>query len=835
MDSSFAVGMIENGAAQPPVYTVRDDQLSMGASLGNSTVWLTIRGTGYPQALFDTRIAKQVTWSSIVRYASCDYRFIEPTWSRAAGAEYRDALTPLAQLGTGEFAFHPGYQEHRFRLQGDLWVRERVYVPKYGLRGDPPGFFLEVKIENAGGVRQHLLSVLATKLKPEVDPSQQPERNFRARWEEREGALLVWSDEAPNWVRAFTASRRPTRFGASLDHARSADPLLMAPLDGDTGAVGSLVAEVAVDVSLAPGESDSFAYFVAFEPDGEDATLATLERENHYASALEGTSAFYRQAVDVARVSTPDRTINHGVAWAKVNMLRVMVDYGATGLAFTNEPGVSSNVVMRDVAWFVYGCDYLRPEFSREMLRRAAASQYADGKLPEYYSGLTGQVEDYGLNINDDTPLFVLAAVHHIHATGDDDFAREIYPHVRKAAEYILSQRDSRGLVFCTARGVNVWGVCSWRNVIPSYTLSGAVTEINSECYAALRVCATLGERLAFHDEAERYEREAAALMRAINEHLRDPRTHLYLLAHDVDGVARTDVTSDMVFPIMFRVADDITSKEVMRRLQAEDFWTAAGLRTVPRGSADYHPSKDLGLLGGVWPGVNFWYAFAAAFHDSAGMVRALRSSYAHYTEDPRANYTVPGQFSEWFDGESLTNRGMRLSPWEPPRYLWAAIEGMCGINLLRQRHYEPLIPPEWSWLAVGDLPILDGRLSWFAARIEGRLQFFSAGQPAPRDPRRHYEHDVTHHVRSLNEEGQIVALRKRGELLLCLGSTAEYPTTVPVETEDLIEPGGRYAVSVADEDGWDGPEEAGGRELCRLSVRVARKGFKLVRIVQTV
>jgi len=821
-------------SAQPPIYVVPDDGLSMGSSLGNSTVWVNLRGTGYPQDLFDVRVGKQVTWSSIVRYASHDYRFVEPTRNRASGAGRRNALTPLAPVGRGEFRIHPAYQQHTFELQGQLHVCERIYVPKYGLRGDPPGFFVDVTIRNDSAVRHHLVSALATKLKPEVDTSQRPERHFRARWAEREGVLLVSSQESPNWVRAFTASRRPSRFGVSLDHGRSSDPLLMAPLDGDTSAVGSLVAEIAVDIILEPGGEDRFAFFVAFEPDGEQAALATVDRECDPVAALEETIAFYRRSVDVARVSTPDKAINHGVAWSKVNMLRVMVDYPSTGLGFTNEPGVSSNVVARDTAWFVYGCDYLKPEFSRAILRRFASFQYENGKIPEYFNGLTCEVEDYGLNINDDTPLFVLACVHHVHATGDDDFAREIYPYVRKANDYILSQRDDRGLVFCTARGENVWGVCSWRNVIPSYTLSGAVTEINSECYGALRVGGMLAERLGEQQDADRYYRAAEALRAAINEHLRDPRTNLYLLAHDVDGVARTDVTSDLVFPVMFRVADDSAAREVMQRLQAEDFWTAAGLRTVPRGSPDYHPSKNSGLLGGVWPGVNFWYAFAAAYHDSMGMVRALRDSYAHYTKDPKINWTVPGQFSEWFDGESLTNRGMRLSPWEPPRYLWAAIEGMCGINLLHRRHYEPLIPPEWSWLAIANLPILGGRLTWFAARIEDRLQFFSAGEPAPRDPRRHYREDVTHTVHSLNNDAEIVALRKRGEVLLCVGSTADYPTTVPVNLGELLEEQGSYTVAVADEEGWEVPERVLGREVSRLSVRLTRKGFKLVRITQT-
>ena len=97
-------------------------------------------------------------------------------------------------------------------------------------------------------------------------------------------------------------------------------------------------------------------------------------------------------------------------------MRRVMARYKG-GQAFTNEPGVSSNVVGRDAAWFVYGNDHFLPDFSRALLEKLAAVQYPNGKIPEYYDAIDDRAEDDGLNINDDTPLFVLAVNHHARAT----------------------------------------------------------------------------------------------------------------------------------------------------------------------------------------------------------------------------------------------------------------------------------------------------------------------------------------------------------------------------------------------------------------------------------
>ena len=93
-------------------------------------------------------------------------------------------------------------------------------------------------------------------------------------------------------------------------------------------------------------------------------------------------------------------------------------------------------------------------------------------------------------------------------------------------------------------------------------------------------------------------------------------------------------------------------------------------------------------------------------------MVDALHAGYLQYLISPLKNNTVPGQFSEWFDGESMVNRGIRLSPWEPPRLLWAAVEGLCGVTMDGPDcTVAPARPPDWRWLALRRMP-LSGRPS---------------------------------------------------------------------------------------------------------------------------
>ena len=270
-------------------------------------------------------------------------------------------------------------------------------------------------------------------------------------------------------------------------------------------------------------------------------------------------------------------------------------------------------MVARDAAWFVYGGDFLDPRFSRELLRHFARKQYPNGKIPEYYNALDGHVEDYGISLNDDTPLFVLACCHHYTTTHSERFIRAMYDDITRAADYILSQRDDTGVVISTADGYDVYGIASWRNVIPGYQMNGAVTEINSECCGALAKLAELARMIGKDEDADNYHRAAEDLKIAINYRLLNQDNGLYYLNIDSSGVAHTDVTADEVFPVLFDVAPDDVAHRIIGRLRADDFLTVAGLRTVSRNSPDYEPTGRIGLLGGVWPGVAFWYAFAAS------------------------------------------------------------------------------------------------------------------------------------------------------------------------------------------------------------------------------
>ncbi len=458
-------------------------------------------------------------------------------------------------------------------------------------------------------------------------------------------------------------------------------------------------------------------------------------------------------ALGRAVLLTPNPQVNRGVLWAKANMMRTLVK-APTGWCFVNDPTRSNNSVGRDTAWFAYGGDYLNPDFVRESLLAYVRNQEASGKVVEYYDIRTGKTADYDLNINDNTPLLILALWHHYNTTGDAAFLQEVYPAAAKAARYLFSQRNEQGLVWCTATGTSDWGIC--RLAQRHHQLS----PVRGDHRSQLRVLRGPADRLAHGarsgtstTRAPNFSQAAEALKTAINTHLKNPGNGLYYLNIDVDGYPRSNVTSDLVFPVMFGVADDETSAQIISRLSDADFWTAAGIRTTPRDAPDYDPdganNGPYGLLGGVWLGCSFWFAFAAARYNPEFMDRALSDSFRNFSSDPRRNNTVPGQFSEWLHGETLTNEGMMLSPWDPPRYLWAAVEGVAGLDPSGDSlTLHPRLASDWKWLGLQNLPYRGKSLTYFAVRTPD-LQVYANFHPQQSQPYQAYDEDISDQVRA--------------------------------------------------------------------------------------
>lgn len=481
--------------------------------------------------------------------------------------------------------------------------------------------------------------------------------------------------------------------------------------------------QVEYEFGLVPNQNLEKAFVFAFSPDGMQQTYNTLQQCKSTETVIEWTLEQFDELLSRTEVVTPEPVINRGLQWAKVNTARVQHQF-RIGEGFTNDPP-QDIVVIRDLAWYLLGSDYMTPTFSRGLLKLAEDFAFHDdGKLTEFIRANEGTPEkhDYKLNINDDTPLYVYGLYHYAVTCGDESFLRTAYPLMKRAGDYILSQIKD-GLVRCYADGTHVWGICSWRNIIDDYNLTGAVTEINAECYYALRLIATVASKIGNDAETNFYTASAEDLKRAINTTLVSEKTNLYLLNLDNKNERHHDVTGDLIFPVMFGVAGDAMRERILDRLSSEEFWTQYGTRTVSPNEANYDPDFGYQLVGGVWHNLTAWTAYCLRRRNPEKLVEGLLNTYRLSEIEKPIDFVnvVPGEFPERLHGETFESRGMAMSPWMPPTYLWLVVEGLLGVQpTLDGLEANPAIPSSWKWIAISHLLYKNERVS--ALLFEGIL-----------------------------------------------------------------------------------------------------------------
>lgn len=329
---------------RPPSYVVPGDALGFGASLGNAHCWLTTHGNGSIQDIFSTDIGTTIANTIAVHYGGTGHHLLRAS-AHAVTTDAGAAAVQFRPVAPGTIEVHPAYQRHSFALPEHLQVQETVFVP-LATGDDPAVAYYQVAVTN-GGTAARTVGVFAFgRLGGALGA------DVVARYEPALRALVVANRSQPEHARVFGCTAPVTAYETTHDFGRVYDVLHVTPLRNETSAEGDVLAALQSDLTVAPGETRALAFVLAFAHTGEADALATYRGAQDVETALSDTIAYLTQVTGIAQVLTPQQTINVGALWSKVSMLRVMAHY-PQGLAFTNEPGVSSAVVGRDAAWFI--------------------------------------------------------------------------------------------------------------------------------------------------------------------------------------------------------------------------------------------------------------------------------------------------------------------------------------------------------------------------------------------------------------------------------------------------------------------------------------------------
>lgn len=705
-----------------PVLSRPVGQLWIGESLGNLNTYVTLTPTT------DLVDASSPGGLAHEFHESTNQRDYALTWTVDISSSSGEHATPI------NTQFHPAYQQTSYRL-GSGEVSKAFFVP-FETEFARQGHFL---LERGPGVigAIHVRSELELPAGTTIEQQQFNGVTYAALRYEGGGRAILWgaaNAEVKVQKLATGAVRLTTTYQWT---AGQPFPLSFAYWPAEVGGLGNDPIQLLLST--------------LFEPSGPGVPVGQTYLARIRKLLVESEGAM-RRYVNTARLITPDVAINSANDWAKVNMLRVNEQY-RWGDAFTNGPPADV-VVARDSALYLLGSSYFEQDFSRRLLELwFKYGEEPSGKFNEYMkaSGEPLFTDDYGMNINDDTPLVLLAAKQYYSLTGDRGFLQDVYPGILRSAAWIESQRavganNRYGLLWCTSTAIGTPGLFTWRNIVQT-NISGAVTETNSEASAALGAVGEIAGAMGDPANEQRFRAAAQSLRDAINLHLRpqEDRKSLYYLNINPAGEIVRQVTGDEVFPVLYGVAAPETATSILAELFSDRFFVtepggAGGFHTVSSAESTYRRNRpttlafqpgvndDFGLMGGVWGVVGSWVGHAAALSDRPDMaLKALRASaLLADMPNPRASYTVPGEFGDGYYNDSLQRQPWSSpvqGPWVAGTFVYSSLESFIGI--LPQPtglRIHPELPTSWEWVGASDIPYHGAPLTLLAVRRSNTL-----------------------------------------------------------------------------------------------------------------
>ena len=255
-----------------------------------------------------------------------------------------------------------------------------------------------------------------------------------------------------------------------------------AVLDGKcTGSVASGWSPVAahqLNVSLAPGESRSFIFVLAYIENPEDqkwaegttvnqgiinkkpayALLSRYQTEAQADAAFEELRTYWKSLLSRYTVHSGDEKVDRMVnTW---NQYQCMVTFNMSRSASYYESGIGRGMGFRDSCQDLLGFVHLIPERARERIIDIASTQFQDGSAYHQYQPLTKKGNaGIGSGFNDD-PLWLIAAVSaYTRETGDYSILDEIVPfdndmsvaqplmeHLHRSFEFTVTHKGPHGL-----------------------------------------------------------------------------------------------------------------------------------------------------------------------------------------------------------------------------------------------------------------------------------------------------------------------------------------------------------------------------------------------------
>ena len=478
------------------------------------------------------------------------------------------------------------------------------------------------------------------------------------------------------------------------------------------------------ELALQPGEERSVFGVVACEHQEEKPSHAS------FASALSSLSAPIEEAtLQDCRISTSSDSFN---AWLNRSTadLRMLAEGNPEGpYPYAGVPWFST-VFGRDGIITALECLWMAPSFAQGVLNYLAQTQ-ADTEIPEQDAepgkilhemrrgemAATKEVpfaRYYGSV--DATPLFVLLLGAYLERTADLRFAKSIWPHARRALQWMdeYGDRDKDGFIEYEKRSERGLVQQGWKDSHDSiFHADGrianppiALCEVQAYAYAAKRAGAVLARALGEPDLADQLEEDAQSLQKLFEQAFWNDDLRTYVLALDGQKKQCAVRASNAGHALYCGIVSEARAVSVASVLMSQEMFSGWGVRTVGSSEPRYNPMSYHN--GSIWPHDN---AIIAAGISRYGLRSAATSLFDSLYEASR--YMELQRMPELFCGfhRRPDGSGPTLYPVACAPQAWAAgavflmLNSCLGINVVPG---EPAILLSQPWLprALNELRI---------------------------------------------------------------------------------------------------------------------------------
>jgi hypothetical protein len=481
-------------------------------------------------------------------------------------------------------------------------------------------------------------------------------------------------------------------------------------LTGDTTRDNQVYSASLYDFSAVPGRRLSIA--IVGTDEGPDRALAV------YRALLGDPAAEYGALVShyktlLARsvtVETPDREFNTLWDWTIVGVDRFIAETPRLGTALlagfstvdrgwdgahkiSGRPGYAW-YFGRDAEWSGFAIDDYG-DFATVRREIEFLQKYQDMTGKIFHELSTSGVVHY--DASDATPLYILLAGHYLRASGDREFLRASWPHLKKAMDFLYSTDTDGDLLIENT------------NVGHGWVEGGKLWPVHTEFYLAgmwgeaLQEASWMASLLGQKDLAGKYGRDAEAVKKKVDTEFWNPGTKFYNYGKLKDGSYNPEPTV-LPAPVMyFGWLDDAKVLPILRRYAGDGFSTDWGTRIVSEESPLFSPGGY--HYGAVWPLFTGWTALAEYEYGNS------TQAFSHMTENMNIeNHWAAGYVQEVLNGSVYRPAGVCPHQcWSETNFLHPGIHGMIGWSPRATEMtatLAPRFPVNWSNARVRNLRV---------------------------------------------------------------------------------------------------------------------------------